>query len=114
MRVFQALVQVKSGKVGVRDIRDLLGSMDEQDAPIGIFITLNPSTRPMRNLAIEAGKYVSENWSVPFDQVQIMTIEELLGGARPRIPGRFEQTTFASDPKETNLELSNHETGERI
>ena len=91
LRSHQALVQVKSGRVGVKDIRDLLGAMDDQDAPIGIFITLQPPTRPMVELAAAAGNYRSDNWSSPFPRVRILTIEQLLAGVKPAIPGRFEQ-----------------------
>ena len=41
------VVQVKSGKVSVKDIRELKSVVDSQDAVIGVFITLNPPTRPM-------------------------------------------------------------------
>lgn len=114
LRSLQALVQVKSGRVSVRDIRDLLGTMDDQDAPIGIFITLNPPTRPMLDLGVEAGKYISDNWSTPFDRVQILTVEQLLSGSTPHIPGRFRQATFKSDEQETNLTLRNHDSGEEL
>ena len=41
------VVQVKSGKVSVKDIRELKSVVDSQDAVIGVFITLNSPTRPM-------------------------------------------------------------------
>ncbi|OQX03018.1 MAG: site-specific DNA-methyltransferase, partial [Desulfobacteraceae bacterium IS3] len=40
----RVIVQVKSGNVGVKDIRDLIGTVEREKAAIGVFITLkNPS-----------------------------------------------------------------------
>ncbi len=43
----QILIQVKSGKVGVSQIRDLKGAMEREGAAIGVFITLQEPPRPM-------------------------------------------------------------------
>ncbi|MEZ4528506.1 MAG: restriction endonuclease [Desulfobacterales bacterium] len=43
----RVLVQVKSGKVGSRDIRDLVGTVDREKASIGVFISLEAPTKPM-------------------------------------------------------------------
>ena len=51
------VVQVKSGKVSVRDIRELKSVVDSQDAVIGVFITLNPPTQPMVKEAATAGSF---------------------------------------------------------
>ena len=39
-KVKQVIVQVKSGKVNSRDIRDLVGTLDRESAAIGVFLTL--------------------------------------------------------------------------
>ena len=51
------LVQVKSGHVSVKDIRDLVGVLDREQAAIGAFVTLEPPTAPMLTEAASAGFY---------------------------------------------------------
>lgn len=83
------LVQVKSGKVSSRDIRDLAGTLDREKAEIGVFITLEPpSTGPkgMTTEAASAGFYRSEISGRDFPKLQILTIEELLAGAEVKMP----------------------------
>ena len=75
------VVQVKSGKVSVRDIRELKSVVEAQDAVIGVFITLNPPTQPMLKEAATAGRF---QWlhvnHTTYPKIQIRTIEELLAG----------------------------------
>ncbi|KPK89235.1 hypothetical protein AMJ80_10070 [bacterium SM23_31] len=84
--VFQIIIQVKSGKVGVKDIRDLGHVIDREEAPIGIFITLNKPTKPMREEAAMKGIYKSPTYQRDFPRIQIITIEELLNGKKPLLP----------------------------
>lgn len=79
------IVQVKGGKnVGVRDIRDLVGTVDREKAAIGVYITLADPTKPMRQEALSAGYYESP-WG-RFPRIQILTISELLRGAEIEMP----------------------------
>lgn len=83
------LVQVKSGKVSSRDIRDLIGTLNREKAEIGVFITLDPpSTGPkgMTTEAASAGFYRSEISGRDFPRLQILTIEDLLAGAEVKMP----------------------------
>ncbi len=75
------VVQVKSGKVSVKDIRELKSVVDSQDAVIGVFITLNPPTQPMVKEAATAGRFqwLHVNHTI-YPKIQIRTIEELLAG----------------------------------
>ncbi|MGE0086008.1 MAG: DNA methyltransferase [Desulfococcaceae bacterium] len=82
----QIIVQVKSGKSGAKDIRDLIGTVDNENAQMGIFITLNEPTRDMKTAAAEADFYHSSGWNKDFARIQIMTIEELLNGKTPDLP----------------------------
>lgn len=97
MRVKRVIVQVKSGKVKVGDIRDLRGVLDREQAPIGIFITLEPPSAPMIAEAASAGFYMSPGWKRPFARIQIMTVADLLDGAQPDLPNN---ATFTQAPKE--------------
>ena len=82
----RAVVQVKSGAVSVAQIRDLVGTVDREDAEIGLFVTLEPPTRPMQDEAIAAGFYNSPIWQRDYPKVQIRTIQQLLDGNAFDIP----------------------------
>jgi len=74
----RALVQVKSGKVSSRDIRDLVGAVEREEAAMGVFITLEAPTREMVTEALSAGVYHSEAFGREFPRIQLLTVEELL------------------------------------
>jgi len=70
------VVQVKSGHVQSHDIRDLVGTIQREQAEMGVFLTLEEPTREMRTEAATAGFYTSHWGRHP--RIQIYTIEELL------------------------------------
>ena len=81
------IIQVKSGAVRSSDIRDLKGVLEREGAPIGAFLTLKPPTREMKTEALSAGFYEPEFYpGQRFPRLQILTIEELLSGARLLYP----------------------------
>jgi len=82
----RVIVQVKSGHVSSRDIRDMVGTVEREKAAIGVFITLNESTKDMKKEAVSAGYYFSEGWQQNYPKIQILTIEELLNGAKVNMP----------------------------
>jgi len=82
----RVLIQVKSGNVRSGDIRDLVGTVEREKAAIGVFITLNESTKDMKKEAVSAGYYFSEGWQQNYPKIQILTIEELLNGAKVNMP----------------------------
>ena len=93
-KVKQVIAQVKSGKVNSRDIRDLVGTLNRESAAIGVFLTLEESTRDMRTEAVTAGFYHSPGWNQNYPRVQILTVKDLLDGtARLEMPPA-EFTTF--------------------
>lgn len=75
----QIILSVKSGGVSVKDVRDLRGVIDREKAAIGVLITLEDSTKPMRSEAASCGFYASP-WGTKHPALQILTIEDLLGG----------------------------------
>ncbi len=72
------ILQVKSGKVSSRDIRDLQGTMTRENSVLGVFITLKKPTRDMIKEAKEAGIYRSQYMSAPVDKIRIVTIQEII------------------------------------
>ncbi len=90
----KVIVQVKSGKVKAGDIHELRGVIEREKAAIGVFITLENPTQPMMKEALSAGYYESPLWQKPYRKLQILTINDLLGGAGVDMPsphGTFKQ-----------------------
>lgn len=85
-KVKQALVQVKSGKVKSGDVRDLIGTLDNNNAAMGVFVTLEPASGEMQTAAVTAGFYHSPGWGKDYPRVQILTVADLLNGAQVQMP----------------------------
>lgn len=84
--VREVLVSVKSGHVNVAQLRDLHGTMEREGAPLGLFVTLEEPSEPMRVEAATAGVFRAELSGRDYPRIQIMTIKELLEGKRPLLP----------------------------
>jgi DNA modification methylase len=80
------LIQVKSGHVNSGDIRDLRGSVEREGAAIGVFITLEETTKDMITEAVSAGYYHSNLWQKDYPLIQILTVEDLFAGKRIDMP----------------------------
>lgn len=103
----KVIVSVKSGKVSVKDIRDLIAVIKRDNAAIGLFVTLEKPTREMKKEAVAEGFYMSPLSDAKYSRIQIFTVEELLAGKKPDLPitlaphkkaKRFnEQTSFLDD-----------------
>jgi len=104
----QALIQVKSGKVGSRDIRDLVGTVKREAAAIGVFLTLEDPSSPMVTEAASAGFYESSGWAQSYPKVQILTIRNLLTGAKVEMPPT--SITFQQAPKQAGKDAG-HQPG---
>jgi site-specific DNA-methyltransferase (adenine-specific) len=87
----RVIVQVKSGNVSSRDIRDLVGVVNREKAVMGVFITQKKPSPDMVEEAVKAGFYHSPDYyggsqGKRYPRIQILTIEQLLGGARIEMP----------------------------
>jgi site-specific DNA-methyltransferase (adenine-specific) len=80
----QVILSVKGGALKADDIRALHHVIDREGAEIGVLITLNDPSGPMRTDAASAGFYTSPWGQHP--RLQIMTIKELLDGKRIDMP----------------------------
>jgi adenine specific DNA methylase Mod len=91
------LVQVKGGHVQRGDIAQLRGVIEREQAAIGVFITLEPATQPMKIEAASAGYYHSPGWGQNYPRLQILSIAELFVGKQIQMPptehGTFKQAT---------------------
>jgi DNA modification methylase len=115
----QVILSVKAGEnVNVTHVRDLRGVLDREKAEIGVLISMERPTKPMTKEAAEAGFYKSPHLEEKFPRIQILTVEQLLGGEQMKYP-RWKDTTFKEAPKakgraaETmTLPLGDSENGE--
>lgn len=80
------VVQVKSGHVGVKDIRELRDVISRQKAAMGIFLTLEEPTGEMTKEVKATDPYISPIWNTEYPKIQILTIEQLLKGEKPKLP----------------------------
>ena len=103
------VIQVKSEHVKSGDIRDLIGTVENEKAAIGVFITLEGPSEDMKVEAIKAGFYSSEMWQQKYPKIQILTVEELLGDAQIQMPpsgyGTFKQAPKVQKEEGTQSEL---------
>ncbi len=76
----QIIIQVKGGKTGVKDVRDLRGVIDREKAAIGVLISLQPPTGPMEVEAADMGFYEHKLTHQKFPRLQLRTIKELMDG----------------------------------
>ena len=86
-KIEQIIFSVKGGHVTVSQVRDLVGVVNREKAAIGVFITLEPPTKPMREEAASAGFYQSQDLNAKkYQKIQILTIEDILNGKRIDCP----------------------------
>ncbi|GHT35278.1 restriction endonuclease subunit M [Planctomycetales bacterium] len=84
-----ALFSVKSGNVSVKDIRDFGRVIDRENAVAGVFITLQEPTKPMIQEAAALGNLPNPpglKLTKSFPKLQIVTIQEIMDGARLNLP----------------------------
>jgi hypothetical protein len=75
------------GNVGVAMVKDLIATVEREKAAMGLFVTLAPPTRPMKEEAVSTGFYNQDKWAAEYPKLQILTIEGLMTGTeRPRFP----------------------------
>lgn len=104
----KVVFQVKSGNVGRGDIAKLKGDMTREKAEVGVMITLEDATQPMRLEAKQAGIYADEFTGRKYDRVQIVTIQEMLEEKkRLELPLSLEvlRTAEPAPPSEEQLEI---------
>ena len=94
----QIVISVKAGKLHAPYVRDLRGVVEREQAALGVLLTLNAPTQPMRTEAASAGFYASPWGQHP--RVQILTVGELLAGKKlDAPPPRQTSLTYKRAPK---------------
>jgi len=93
----QIILSVKAGHVNVSHVRDLRGVLDREKAEMGVLISLEEPTGPMRKEAATAGFYTSP-WGT-HARLQLVTVEDLLTGKTIDRPPIQTSLTFKRAPK---------------
>lgn len=91
----QCYIQVKSGKVGVKDIRDFDSTLTSLHSPIGIFIAFE-STKPMQDYIDALPKYTSALGRT-YPKITIISIEDILNECVPDFAVRATKRAEAID-----------------
>lgn len=85
--VGRILISVKGGGQGTPSmVRDLGGAVAAQNAEMGVLVTSERPTRAMIDEADRSGGYRHPDYDKPFPRIQIITVDQLLSGIRPRTP----------------------------
>jgi DNA modification methylase len=97
----QIIFSVKAGEnLSVAHVRDLRGVIEREKAEIGVLISLEEPTKPMRAEAASAGFYKSPFTHQNHPRIQLLTIAELLAGKRVDYPPSQQvNVTFKRAPR---------------
>jgi DNA modification methylase len=94
------ILSVKAGKTGSPHVRDLKGVLEREKAAIGILISMEEPSGPMKTEAVTAGFYESNLWGKKYPKVQLFTVAELLAGKKIEMPPIQQvEATFKKAPK---------------
>ena len=111
----QIIIQVKGGKTGVKDVRDLRGVLDREKAAMGVLISLQPPTRADGSRGGERRVSTTHKMNEQqYPRLQLRTVKELMEGKGIERPSNVAAVdeTFKKAPKakakgqeQTGLEL---------
>lgn len=82
--VIRAAFQVKGGKVQSKDIDALIGVLSKHKCELGIFLTIEPPTKPMLDTAAQQGFVEFPGFQFP--KIQIHTLKDFFANKRPKLP----------------------------
>jgi DNA modification methylase len=119
----QIIFSVKGGHTNAAHVRDLRGVIEREKAAIGVLITLEKATAPMKKEAADAGYYTSkwrgqkhlkvEELETQHPRIQLISIAELLKGRQLNLPALANvptlDATFKKAPKAKGKKKGNEE-----
>jgi len=108
------IVSVKGGdSLTPSMVRDLIGTMSNEKAELGVFISLREPTRKMKEAAITAG-YFETPLGEKYQKLQIYTISDFFNGVIPKLPSMIDfvisQRTSKMRDKGTQTTLSDDDS----
>ncbi|KAA0266093.1 MAG: hypothetical protein EDM75_00750 [Chlorobiota bacterium] len=90
------LIEVKSGNVGVKNIREFIQVVEKQRADMGVFVCFRDQySSGMASEARQAGYYQQDVYKDKYQKIRVMTVEDLLDGYELTYP-KMLVTTFKS------------------
>lgn len=95
----QIIFSVKAGHTTVSHVRDLVGVVQRESAALGVLITMEKPTKPMRTEAASAGFYKGPWDGKDYPKIQLLTVGELLDGRTINMPQWRDLRTFKPAPK---------------
>jgi len=104
----RAIIEVKGGEhVGVDVVHKLKSVVEREKALVGLLVTLNPPSAQAEKEAVAAGYEEVDmgTGSARFRKIQILTVEELMNGARANLP-IVDNTAFRRAKRESSVKQS--------
>ncbi len=94
------MLSVKAGHLMANHVRDLRGVVEREKAAIGVLLSMEDPTGPMKTEAATAGFYESQIWGRRYPKIQLLTVADLLAGKQIDMPPiRQVGATFKKAPK---------------
>ncbi|MCL1802001.1 MAG: restriction endonuclease [Promicromonosporaceae bacterium] len=86
-RFGRVLVSVKGGSsLNPGMVRDLVGTVETENAELGVLITLREPTKGMVDAANKTGAWIHPANGQTYPRMQIITVSEMLAGKKPHLP----------------------------
>ncbi len=84
------LVEVKSGKIGIKQIREFIQVVNSRNADMGVLVCFKEfiNNNMLREAKLQ-GNFQSEYFHDRFDKIQIISVEDLLDGKDIHLPSEF-------------------------
>ena len=97
----QIILSVKAGHATVAHVRDLRGVIEREGAAIGVLISMQEPTQPMKTEAAGAGFYTNPWSGERYSRLQVLSVADLLADKSIAYPRYRENITFRRAPKAT-------------
>lgn len=107
-----AIIEVKSGNVGIATLRSFMNVVDKQKADIGIFVCF--AEQITKGMFLEASSKGSTDEFSNCPKIQIISVEDLLADKKPKLPGHsdfYNSSVYekAETSAKTKKEIDNQE-----
>jgi hypothetical protein len=81
----QVILSVKAGHIHRNHVHELRGVVEREHAAIGVLLSMESPTRPMREEAADGGFYDGP-WGQHYPRLQLLTVGDLLDGRKIDMP----------------------------
>jgi DNA modification methylase len=96
------LIEVKSGNVGITQLRSFAKTVQQQKAAAGVFVCFaDQITKGMRSEMKGEGYFRQDIFGTQYDRIQILSVEDLLDGKQPNLPRSSEAGPFKKAERAT-------------